>query len=73
MVDKKHKINESLHSRLHNYKFESAKQYLEGEPDEIKLLVNSLADMFGDVGWGLGGHISILVAFALSEIGVEGF
>lgn len=73
MAEEKHKINEDLYSRLYNYKFEQAKQYLGGEPDEIKLLVNALADMFGDVGWGLDGSIGILVSFALSDIGVEGF
>lgn len=65
------KLNDDLSGRLYNYKFNSALKYLDGEPEEVKLIVNTLARMFGNVGWGLEGDIGILVAFVLDGLGVK--
>ena len=64
------KRNEDLCSRLLNWKFESALKYLDGEPDEVVKLVDSLSTMFGDSGW-FSGSMAILIANALENIGVR--
>ena len=63
------KLNEDLRSRLVNYKFGSALEYICDENEEVQDLVNALSDNFGDIGWFEGG-ISIIVRHALENIGV---
>lgn len=60
-------MNKELASRLINYKFKSALQYLEGEKEETKDLVNFLAKLYGNVGWILG-DMAILIDNALENI-----
>lgn len=45
---------EELISRIYNYKFRKALQFLDGQPEAISSVVRALADMFGDIGWGDG-------------------
>lgn len=65
------KENEDLIGRLSNWKFESAKRYLEGEHGKVKGIVLCLADMFGDVGWFDGSMHVIVRATVELLIGVE--
>lgn len=61
------KENEQLISRLLNYKFRSAQQYLEGEDDEVVEVVNALADTFEDCGW-IDGNISTIIQACVAKI-----
>ena len=63
-------MNDKLLSRLLNYKFESALNYLEGEFSNVKELVNSLAQIFGNSGL-IDGHLRIVIDNALENIGVK--
>jgi hypothetical protein len=40
-----------LRSRLYNWKFKQAQQYLKGQPEYVKNTVNALAIVFGNIGW----------------------
>lgn len=64
------KENKNLLSRLENYKFKDALQYLSGEDDEIKDLVQALADTFGNVGWFFG-TLETIVNAAVNSIKPE--
>lgn len=61
------KENVTLIGRLENYKFRSAQKYLEGENEEVKLIVNSLAVTFENCGW-IDGNIGIIIDAAISSI-----
>ncbi len=63
-------MNEKLESRLLNYKFESAVQYLEGEDFDTKMLVNQLSKEYGNVGVITGTQANIINA-VLKSIGVN--
>lgn len=54
------KENKNLISRLRNYKFNSAIEYLDGEDERVKIIIMALADTFGDIGW-FGGSMSEIV------------
>lgn len=61
-----------LKSRLINYKFSEAVEELDESEDckEVVEVVNALAAVFGDVGWGLDeGHMGTIVEAALHGIG----
>ena len=58
MISKK---NENLRGRLYNFKFDSALQYLDGETDEDKEVIEALARMFGNCAW-MGGDIELVVS-----------
>ena len=45
---------EKLLNRLHNWKFDSASNYLDGEPDDIILVVKELSKRYRDIGWVTG-------------------
>lgn len=61
-------MNANLQSRLDNWKFKQALQYLKGEDARTNEVVGALSAMFGDVGWGLGGSMGIVVDAALSSL-----
>jgi len=44
-------MNEELSGRLHNWKFESALNYLNNEPENIREIVKELAENYGNIGW----------------------
>ena len=52
--------NKNLIGRIYNGKFNSALKYLEGESKETVELVNTLARLFGNVGW-LDGDLGYLL------------
>jgi hypothetical protein len=60
-----------LRGRLHNGKFATAADHLEGQPPEVVSLVRSLAAMFGNTGWILG-DMGVVVDAALRSIEGEG-
>lgn len=64
-------MNEKLKSRLSNYKFDQALLYLEGEDEDVQEVVKALAETFGSVGWGLTGHMGVIVEAALRSIGAS--
>ena len=43
-------MNDNLRNRLYNKKFMQALQYLEGETEDTKITVRSLAQLFGNMG-----------------------
>lgn len=43
--------SEELLSRLINWKFRSAKDYMEGQPAPVASAVGYLAEKFGNTGW----------------------
>lgn len=59
--------NEKLRSRIYNWKFEQAKQYLEGENEEVVNIINSLSNMMGDCGWG-DGDMGLLISIAVEHL-----
>ena len=42
---------ENLLGRLHNWKFESALEYLDGSPESDQKIVMELAKEYGNIGW----------------------
>lgn len=62
-------MNKKLESRLINYKFESAANYLQEENDQTKKLVLWLSERFGNCGW-ISGDFEVLINAALESIGV---
>ena len=64
------KDNTKLRSRLDNWKFEQATQYLKGESIMVKNVVRALARTFGDPGW-FEGDMGTIVAAALDCITAE--
>ena len=62
--------NESLESRLINYKFGSATQFIDSESADVQDLVNALSDAFSNIGWFEGG-MSIVIRHALENIGIN--
>lgn len=63
------KDNTKLRSRLENWKFEQATQYLKGESHMVKAVVRALARSYGDPGW-FEGDQGTIVAAALDCIGM---
>lgn len=64
-------LPEGLYSRLYNWKFESAENYIDGSiPDEAALLIEALSAAFGNSGW-FSGHLAEIVNHALQNIGID--
>jgi len=49
-------IREKLLKRLHNWKFNSALEYLEVLPEPEKSIVRKLAEEYGNIGWVTGKY-----------------
>jgi hypothetical protein len=67
-------LSEKCKGRIHNWKFERARDYLaESEPtNRERELVDALATVFGNSGW-LFGEMATIVGAAVKElIGEEG-
>ena len=47
-------MRKNLLRRLHNWKFRSALQYLEGSSDDDQKIVIELANAYGNIGWIYG-------------------
>lgn len=62
-------MNEKLENRLYNFKFGQALDYLEGEDNTTRGVVEALAEMFDDPGW-FHGHMATIVMAACRSIGV---
>lgn len=60
-------MNTKLKSRLENFKFGQATQYLDNESEYTKELVQSLSIMFGNIGW-FDGELSIIITHAINNI-----
>lgn len=64
-------MNDKLRERLFNYKFDSALKHITDDTDPwVVRATESLANIFGDVGWAMGGYMDSIVYLALREIGV---
>ena len=61
------KENEKLISRLFNYKFRSAQQYIGGEDEEVVDVVNALAETFGNCGW-IDGKMATIIQACVARI-----
>jgi hypothetical protein len=61
------KENKKLISRLFNYKFRTAQQYLEGEDEEVIEVVNALAETFDNCGW-IDGNMDVIIQACVSKI-----
>jgi hypothetical protein len=59
--------NEKLISRLENFKFTQAQNYLEGENEMVVDVVNALASVFGNVGW-MDGDMGTILSSAVYNI-----
>ena len=59
------KENENLISRLSNYKFKSALEYLDGEDEIVITIVEALASTFENSGW-FGGSMGDIVDAAVT-------
>lgn len=59
--------NEKLKSRLLNYKFRTARQYLEGESEEVIEVVHALAETFDNCGW-IDGNMGTIIQACVSNI-----
>lgn len=67
-------LNEKLHGRVFNWKFESALQYIEGAKSfETKPIVEALAKCFGDLGWEDGLMATIIGAAVENIYRLEGW
>jgi len=60
-------MNPKLKSRLENFKFGQATQYLDNESEYTKEWVQSLSIMFGNIGW-FDGELSIIITHAINNI-----
>lgn len=63
-------MNENLKSRLLNFKFSSAANYLNGEIEDTQNLVNILSRLFSNSGC-FNGDMGDLICFALKGIGID--
>lgn len=53
-------LNDKLRSRLDNWKFRQAMQYIDGTDETEAMVIKALADMFEDCGQ-FSGTMSVLV------------
>ena len=61
-------MNEKLKSRLFNWKFEQALQYVDGGVDLDDLeVIKALARLFGNCGW-FEGDVGALVSVVVSSL-----
>ena len=44
-------MSSKLRNKLWNWRFETAKNYIEGQDEDVIKEVNNLSDTFGDSGW----------------------
>jgi hypothetical protein len=63
-------MNEQLESRLRNWKFSSAMNYVKGEGEKTERIVYVLASLFGNVGY-MDSDLGVLVETALESIGIK--
>lgn len=56
-----------LISCLYNWKFRSALQYLEGQPDRVRELVEALANTVGNSGWE-DGYLGTIIGAAVDKL-----
>lgn len=63
-------MNDALLSRLVNWKFQSAKGCLEGEPQQVKDVVEALSRSFGNCGW-FDGDLGTVVGFVVDKLKEE--
>jgi hypothetical protein len=71
IVDMSQRDAEDLVGRLFNWKFVQAQQYLEGQPQVVRDLVNALAMTVGNSGWEDGYLGEIIGAAVAHLIGVK--
>jgi hypothetical protein len=50
-IDMRGKHAHRLRSRIFNWKFHQALQYLPGQPEDVKKLVKALASRYENTGW----------------------
>lgn len=61
-------MNEKLKSRLENWKFKQALQYVDDSVSEDeKNVIGTLARLFGDCGW-LEGDVGTLISVAVRSL-----
>jgi hypothetical protein len=60
-------MSPELQSRLENWKFASAMQYIDGEPENVENAVSALSEAFGDCGW-FGGRMGVIVGAAVDGL-----
>lgn len=59
--------NKDLRGRVHNWKFSSALLHLDGEAEDVQITVQTLATMFGNVGW-FEGTMATMVERAVNSL-----
>ncbi len=59
--------SEQLISRLCNWKFKQALQYLDGQPELVQLHVKNLVELYEDSGW-FDGRVGQLVSLAVAAL-----
>lgn len=64
-------MNDQLAGRLHNWKFQQATWYLEGESEDVRRLVGALAAILGNVGWMTDSELGVIVAAALQTLPIH--
>ena len=62
-------MNNMLHGRIENWKFDSALKYLDGEPEYTVALIQALARVFGDCGW-FDGDMGLIVCAACDRLAI---
>jgi hypothetical protein len=63
-------MNPELENRLYNFKFNSALNHLDGEPIEVRKIVEQLSKKYGDCGWIFGTE-GDRIDKILKKIGVD--
>jgi hypothetical protein len=61
------KDSDALVGRLCNWKFNQAQNYLNGQPEYVRRVVNCLAHTFGNCGW-FEGAMGAIVGAALNAL-----
>lgn len=57
-----------LTSRLENWKFLQAKNYLDHAPVRLRPLIEALADFWGDTGWARGGSFEPILGYVVDNL-----
>lgn len=65
--------NEKLRGRLYNWKFEQAEKYTEAESDQVKHMVEDLAQLLGNSGWVPGQIGNVISGLVYCLIGDQGY
>jgi hypothetical protein len=68
-------MNTKLISRLENWKFEQALQYIDKDtPETISIIIQVLSEEYGDCGWFMGNQgviVSTTVRYLLIQLGIK--